>query len=91
MSEKLTHDSLRVLLRTLPIRLYDLYRQWRREAMRKYRATREQDGSYTSPEFIAECLQKLLALHAEVDKRHAMLSGDAYNDSQPTKESDDAQ
>ncbi len=41
--------------------------------------------NFDSPEFVAECLQKLLALHAEVDKRAAMLSGDGYTDSDTTQ------
>lgn len=88
MSEELTHGSLKPLISTLPDRMREGYFWWRRGRADFYRngASRNRGGSglwrgYYSPEFVAECLQKLLALHAEVDKRVAMLSGDDYTDS----------
>ena len=93
MSEKLTHDSLKPLISTLPDREREGYFEWRRIASASSRATRALRGGrfdYFSPEFVAECLQKLLALHAEVDKRLAMLSGDAYMDSNQPKHKDSA-
>lgn len=98
MSEKLTHESLKPLVQSLPDHLREDYFKWRRVRSNFYRneASRSRGGhglwlGYHSPEFVAECLQQLLALHTKVDKRVTMLSGDAYNDSQTTKESDDAQ
>lgn len=86
MSEKLTHDSLKPLISTLPDHVREGYFEWRRNRAAHYRsvAERARGGSglwlgYHSPEFVAECLQKLLALHAEVGKRLAMFSGDAAN------------
>lgn len=81
MSEKLTHDSLKPLVSTLPTIYANRYFEWRKDNAPRFRKGKFGAYAWDSPEFIAECLQKLLALHAEVDKRVAMLSGDDYTDS----------
>jgi hypothetical protein len=85
VSENLTHESLKVIINQLPRPLCDIYFQWRRTMWGTRRNAQKVGYNFDSPEFVAECLQKLLALHAEVDKRAAMLSGDGYTDSDTTQ------
>lgn len=68
--EQITHAHVNRLVFQLPKPFADKYFGWRREAMNR------QGLRYTSPEFIAECLQKAVALHAEVDRVLAGFSGD---------------
>ncbi len=66
---QITHDSLRSLVWSLPERQREAYFAWRKQAAAANRATNRGGFDFAGPEFLAECLQKLLALQKEVDQR----------------------
>lgn len=59
----ITHDTLKAIIKRLPPKYADEYFAWRRNAwgrrLMKY---------YNTPEFLAECLQKLLSYESRMTR-----------------------
>lgn len=88
--EQITHESVKRLVYQLPKPFQDKFFAWRDARFTERKLIGRGAAVFYTTEFIAECLQKAVSLHAEVDRVLAAWSGDkAKTDSQPTKESPD--
>lgn len=74
--EQITHTHVIRLVHQLPTIYRNRFFEWRKDNAPRFRKGRFGAYDWESPEFIAECLQKAVALHAEVDRVLAGFRGD---------------
>jgi hypothetical protein len=89
MADQISHESLKPLIYALPPRMRERYFAWRKQTMAAHRSRGSGAYDFFAPEFVAECLLKLIEMTKQVENHVAMFSGDPPTPNlEPPKESD---